>query len=84
LNVSNFLGASRGPLAITLAGALVGLAGAVAASRLFISLLFNVTPVDPLSLAAASTLLIVIGLVAAYLPARRATRIDPVQALRAD
>lgn len=69
---------------LTVAGAAVGLVGAVATSRLFASLLFEVSPVDPISLVSACALLIVVGLVAAYLPARRATRIDPVQALRAD
>lgn len=69
---------------ITLVGAAVGLAGAVAMSRLFVSLLFEVSPVDPVSLAASCVLLLAVAMVAAYLPARRATKIDPVEALRAE
>ena len=53
-------------------------------SRLFVNLLFQVSPVDPISLAAACVLLSVVALLAAYLPARRATQIDPVVALRSD
>jgi ABC-type antimicrobial peptide transport system permease subunit len=43
-----------------------------------------VSPSDPVALAAACAILITVALIAAYLPARRATRIDPAQALRAD
>lgn len=71
-------------LKLAIAGAAVGLAGAVATSRLFQNLLFEVSPLDPLALLAASALLIAVAVLAAYVPARRATRIDPVQALRAD
>jgi putative ABC transport system permease protein len=69
---------------ITLIGAAVGLAGAVAMSRLFVGLLFEVSPVDPISLSASCVLLVGVAMVAAYLPARRATKIDPVEALRAE
>jgi predicted permease len=71
-------------LKVTIAGAAVGLAGAVATSRLFQSLLFEVSPIDPVAFVTASMLLIGVAALAAYVPARRATRIDPVQALRAD
>jgi predicted lysophospholipase L1 biosynthesis ABC-type transport system permease subunit len=71
-------------LKLTIAGAAVGLAGTVATSRLFQSLLFEVSPIDPLAFVAAGALLIAVAALAAYVPARRATRIDPVQALRAD
>ncbi|HEY5219732.1 MAG TPA: ABC transporter permease [Gemmatimonadaceae bacterium] len=65
-------------------GALIGLAGALTVARLMRALLFDVSPTDPLALAGACALLMVVALGAAYLPARRATRIDPAQALRAD
>ena len=65
-------------------GALVGIAGALVASRLLASQLFEVSATDPLSLIAASALLLAVALLAAYIPARRATRIDPTEALRAD
>jgi ABC-type antimicrobial peptide transport system permease subunit len=48
------------------------------------SLLFEVSPADPLTLAGACTVLLVVSVVAAYVPAWRATRIDPREALRAD
>ncbi len=66
------------------AGLAVGLAGALAATRVLDSLLFGVTASDPLTFAAVSAALITVLIVAAYLPARRATRVDPIVALRAD
>src|SRR5207248_6094331 len=63
-------------------GAAVGIAAAAAATRLMRTLLFGVTPTDPLTFTAAALFLILVALVAAYLPARRATRVDPVIALR--
>jgi putative ABC transport system permease protein len=71
-------------LMLTLTGAAIGLAGAIAISRLLTGLLFEISPVDPVSLGVACGVLVLVGLLAAYLPARRATRIDPVHALRAD
>ena len=71
-------------LQLTIAGAAVGLAGAGATSRLFQSLLFEVSPIDPVAFVASAVLLIAVAALAAYVPALRATRIDPVQALRAD
>lgn len=62
----------------------LGLLGAVVVTRLLRSLLFEVTPGDPVAFAAAVTLLLGAGLAAAYLPARRAARIDPAVALRAE
>ncbi len=71
-------------LRVTVGGAAIGLAGAVAASRLLRGLLFEVSPTDPVALAGACALLLTVALLAAYLPARRATKIDPARALRAD
>ena len=66
------------------AGLAMGLAGALAVTRVLDSLLFGVTACDPLTFAAVSAALITVLLLAAYLPARRATRVDPIVALRAD
>jgi predicted permease len=74
----------RHALIVTSAGAMVGLAGALVSSRLLESLLFQVSPSDPVTLGAVCVLLTVVALAAAYLPARRATRVDPAQVLRAD
>ncbi len=65
-------------------GALVGMAAAVAATRLVRSVLYGLEPTDPKTLAAAVALLLVVAGVAAYLPARRAAAIDPVEALRCE
>jgi putative ABC transport system permease protein len=69
---------------VVAAGALTGVVGAVVAGRLLASQLFGVSPIDPVSIGAAAAALLAIGVSAAYVPARRATRIDPVEALRAE
>jgi putative ABC transport system permease protein len=66
------------------AGLAIGVSGALAVTRVLDSLLFGVTASDPLTFAAVSAALVVVLLLAAYLPARRATRVDPILALRAD
>ena len=71
-------------LAVTGLGAVVGLAVALGASRLLTKLLFGVGPADPVSMVGSAALLVVVALAAAYFPARHATRVDPVQALRSD
>jgi putative ABC transport system permease protein len=63
-------------------GLLAGLAGALAAGRVLASLLYQVNPRDPELLAAAALLLAAVGLAASLVPARRAMRMDPLQALR--
>jgi len=65
-------------------GAVVGLAAAFAGSRLLTSLLFEVSPWDPVALLGACTLLLAVAFLAAFIPARRAGRIDPAQMLRAE
>jgi putative ABC transport system permease protein len=71
-------------LRIVAAGLIVGLAGAVAVTRVLQTFLFGVTPTDPIAFTAVTLLLMAVGLMAAWLPARRATRIDPCVALRAE
>jgi putative ABC transport system permease protein len=66
------------------AGLALGLAGAFVATRSLETLLYAVSPADPVTLAAVAGLLLATTLVAGYLPARRATRVDPVVALRAE
>ncbi|MDP8980346.1 MAG: ABC transporter permease [Acidobacteriota bacterium] len=66
----------------TIAGALAGIAGSIAAERLLGALLFQVPKNDPWSLGGAVGLLMAIALMAAWLPARRAARVDPAVALR--
>lgn len=66
------------------AGVAVGLVGAVAVTRLLRSLLFEVAPGDPRVLGAGVTVLVAVAAVASYVPARRATRVDPTDALRAE
>jgi putative ABC transport system permease protein len=65
-------------------GAAVGLVAALAISRLLTSLLFGVSPTDPIALGAACFALFAVSAMAAYLPAHRATSIDPTQTLRAE
>jgi predicted permease len=67
-----------------LLGIAIGLGGALALTRLFEHLLFGVGAIDPLTLAAVVALLASVGLLACYLPARRATKVDPMVALRHD
>jgi predicted permease len=71
-------------LRIVVAGVVVGLAGAAAVTRVLQTFLFGVTPTDPTAFSLVTLLLMAVGLVAAWLPARRATRIDPAAALRAE
>jgi putative ABC transport system permease protein len=72
----------RGALAMTSAGLVFGLFGVLALTRVIRSLLFEVSPLDPLALAAACAVMLVIGVGAGFLPAHRASRIDPIVTLR--
>jgi putative ABC transport system permease protein len=69
---------------LALAGCVIGLLGAAAASRLLDSFLFNVSPFDPLVLAVAALFVILLAIAASLLPAARAASINPMKALRAD
>ncbi len=91
IGVRMALGATRGSLialvlreamAMVLAGVALGIPIAIACSRAMRALLFEVTPVDPLSLLATAFVLLLVATLAAFLPARRATRVDPMVALR--
>jgi ABC-type antimicrobial peptide transport system permease subunit len=93
IGVRMALGAGRGDvlrlvltraLGIVVAGVIVGLAGAAGVTRVLQTFLFGVTPTDPLAFTIVTLLLMAVGLMAAWLPARRATRIDPCAALRAE
>jgi putative ABC transport system permease protein len=66
------------------AGCVIGVLGAMAASRLLHAFLFGVSALDPLVLTLASTVVLLLALMATLLPARRAASVDPVQALRAE
>ena len=74
----------RQGLSLTACGLIIGLAGSYAAAQALSSLLFGVTPRDLTTFAVAATLLIVTAIVACLVPSHRATRVDPVVALRAD
>jgi putative ABC transport system permease protein len=63
-------------------GGIIGLGGAVAVTRLLTKFLFEVTATDPTTLGAVASLIAVAALLACYIPARRATRVDPLVALR--
>ena len=74
----------RHGLAVSAVGATCGLAAALVLTRLMKSLLFEVSPADPLTYGAAAVGLILAAALASYLPARRATQVDPVEALRTE
>jgi putative ABC transport system permease protein len=65
-------------------GLVIGVVGTMAAGRVVERLLYGVRPTDPVTLVAVAVVLLVVALLASYLPARRATRVDPIFALRGD
>ena len=74
----------REALLLVSAGVAVGLPMIFAVTRLASTLLFGLTPTDPVSLIFAALLMLLVAMVAGYLPSRRATRVDPIVALRCE
>jgi putative ABC transport system permease protein len=74
----------RRGLTLTLAGLAIGLAAAFGVTRLLRSLLYGVEPADPATYAAVMVVLLAAAVAAIWLPARRATRVDPMEAIRAE
>jgi putative ABC transport system permease protein len=71
-----------GGMKLALIGVAIGIAGALALARVVASMLYEVTPFDPVSYAVTATVLLAVAALACYIPARRAMRIDPILALR--
>ena len=69
---------------VVLVGVIIGVAAAFGSTRLLSTLLFGVKAVDPLVFAAMSVMMIGMGVLASYMPARRASAVDPIEALRSD
>ena len=67
---------------LAMVGVVCGLVGALALTRLMTTMLFGVEPNDPMTFATIAVLVIAVALVACYLPGRRATKVDPLVALR--
>jgi putative ABC transport system permease protein len=91
LGIRMALGAAKGVilslivaqgLRLALAGIIVGMAAAFALTRVLTSLLFGITPNDPLTFGVVAILLVGVALLACYIPARRAAKVDPKVALR--
>jgi putative ABC transport system permease protein len=91
LGIRMAVGAARGDvfrlvigngLRLTLAGLLIGLLASLAATKLIASLLYQTSTTDPVTLLSVAALFAAVGVLASYLPARRAAAVDPIDALR--
>jgi putative ABC transport system permease protein len=74
----------RQGLTLTLVGIAIGLLGAYALTRLIVTLLFGISPLDPITFSCVAVLFVVVACLASYLPARRAAGVDPIIAMRAE
>ena len=74
----------RQGMTMTLIGLAVGLIGVLALSRVMVGLLYGVSPTDPFTFTGVSIVLLIVALLACLIPARRATRVDPIVALRSE
>jgi ABC-type antimicrobial peptide transport system permease subunit len=74
----------RQGLRLSVIGVVLGFAAAAAATRAMESMLFEVSPLDPATFAGVGILIVGVSLLASWLPARRAARVDPIAALRAE
>jgi ABC-type antimicrobial peptide transport system permease subunit len=74
----------RHAVILTSVGVAIGVLAAMAVTRLMASLLFEVSPLDPLTYVAVAVVLVIAAAVASYVPARRASAVQPVEALAAD
>jgi ABC-type antimicrobial peptide transport system permease subunit len=74
----------RQALALVLGGVMVGVPAAAVSGRLLRAFLFGVTPTNPATLTMVAMAMLAVALIAAYLPARRASRVDPMTALRSE
>lgn len=69
-------------MALAVVGLIVGIAGSLALTRLLESMLYEIEPTDPATLIIATLVFLLVALMAIWVPARRATKIDPMEALR--
>ena len=82
LSIKRITIAFAGLMALAIVGACAGISVALGVTRYLASMLFNVRTSDPVTMIAAAVLLVFVALAACYIPARHATRVDPIVALR--